>query len=69
MAVTRKDKGQSPGTQTAFNPEGPIADGQMTIEVDVLMSGSPAQLAADYATLTTNASALTSAKIINWKKR
>lgn len=69
MAVGRRDKGQNPGTQTAGSPEGAIADGQMSMEVDILMTGSPAQLAADYATLTTNASALTTAKTINWKKR
>lgn len=69
MAVGRRDKGQNPGTQTAGNPEGAIGDGQMQIEVDILMSGSPAQIAADYATLITNASALTTAKTINWKKR
>lgn len=69
MAVGRKDKGQNPGTQTALSPEGAIADGQMSIEVDILLSGSPTQIAADYATLITNASALTTGKQINWKKR
>lgn len=69
MAVGRRDKGQNPGTQTAGSPEGAIADGQMQIEVDVLISGSPAQVAADYATLLTNLAALTTAKTVTWKKR
>lgn len=69
MAVGRRDKGQNPGTQTAGSPEGAVGDGQMSVEVDILMSGSPAQIAADYATLTTNASALATAKTISWKKR
>lgn len=69
MAVGRRDKGQSPGTQTAGSPEGVIADGQMAIEVDVMFSGTPSAVAADYATLLTNLASLTTAKTVNWKKR
>lgn len=66
-AFSRKDKGSSPGTQTTLSAEGAVADGQMAIEVDLILSGSPAAVAADYATLA--ATSLTTAKTINWKKR
>lgn len=69
MAVARRDKGQNPGTQTTFTPEGAVADGQMSIEVDVVLTGAPASVQSDYATLLTNVGALSTSKTINWKKR
>lgn len=68
MAVGRHDKA-SPGTQTAGSAEGAVADGAMSIEVHILFGGSPAAVAADYATLITNVGALATAKSMRWEKR
>lgn len=65
--LARRDKGKNPGTQTAGSPEGAVADGQMAIEVTIKLQGSPAAVAADYATIA--AVTLTVANpTINWKK-
>ena len=66
-AIARKDRGQSPGTQTAGSPEGPVADAKMQAEVTIVLAGTPAQIAADYATIT--GTALTSSSALcYWKK-
>lgn len=73
MALTRIERWGAvnglPGTQTAGSPEGAVADGQESIEVEVTLTGTPSQLATDYATLVTNVAALTSGRIMTWRKR
>lgn len=68
MALKRNDKGVVPGTGAGL-PEGSVADGQAQYEVHVVLSGTPSQIATDYATLVTNVAALTSASTISWNKR
>jgi len=69
MALARTDKGKNPGTQTAGAPEGPVADGKMSIEVTILLTGAPSAVQTDYATLVTNVAALGSGVTITWRKR
>lgn len=66
-SISRKDKGQNPGTQSASTPEGAVGDGKMQAEVTVTLSGTPSQVAADYATLA--AVSITGGATISWKKR
>lgn len=69
MAVIRYDGGIAPATEgSAFNHEGIVLDGQAAYNVTVQLSGSPTQIATDYATLVTNVGALTTGKTINWQK-
>lgn len=66
--LSRIDRNQTPGTQSAGSPEGAVADGKMAAVIEITLFGTPAQIAADYATLA-GTTVTSSSGAIKWRKR